>query len=126
MLKDQQAISSRALVVRSKRVGRVQVIALGGQLDVGNCATAETQLETALDEAGSQVVIDTRELEFIDSTGIGLLMTALSSRERVETLRFIPGRAPAVARVLEHNGIDDRAMLADPRPAMRLRALGAA
>jgi|GEM_PF-2905573 len=126
MLKNQQAISSRAFAVRNKRVGQVHVISLCGQVDVGNRALAQAQLEAALEEAGTQLVIDTRELESIDAAGVAALIGAISSRKRVQTLRLIPGRAPAVADALAVNGIDGRAMLADPRPRMSLRASGSA
>jgi anti-anti-sigma factor len=124
MLKDQSVVSDEALVVRTKQVGWVQVIALRGRLGVANCGEAEAQIETALDRGRGQVVVDTRELEFIDSTGVALLVAALSSQDRVKSLRFIPSLSPAVARVLEAHGIDGTAMLDDPRPAMKLRASG--
>jgi|RhiMetdeSRZDD1v2_1073273.scaffolds.fasta_scaffold1554772_1 anti-anti-sigma factor len=117
MLKDQHAVAN-GLAIRTKRVGRVQVITLRGRLELANWAVAESQLEMALRDGEAQVVVDLRELELIDAAGVALLSAAFP-RDRVKTLRLIPGQAPDVARVLESHGIDGRAMLVDPRPAMR-------
>lgn len=121
MLEERHAVAKGELAIRSKRVGRVQVVALRGRLELANCAVAEAELDTVLRDAEQQVVVDLRELELIDSAGIALLVTAFP-RDRVNTLRFIPSRAPDVAPVLERHGIDGTAMLADPRPALKLTA----
>jgi anti-anti-sigma factor len=118
---EQQAVAYKGLTIRSKHVGRVQVITLRGRLELASCAVAEADLGAVLGDAEQPVVVDLREVELIDSAGIALLVTAFP-RDRVRTLRFIPSRAPDVAPILERHGIDGAAMLTDPRPALRLRA----
>jgi anti-anti-sigma factor len=54
-----------------------------------------------------------RELEFIDSTGIALLVAALGHNSDGDRVRFIPSPAPAVARVLELTGLAERLPLAE-------------
>ena len=53
-----------------------------------------------------------RELEFIDSTGIALLVAARSQRRRGRG-PLHPQRSPAVTRVLELTGLSERLPLAD-------------
>jgi anti-sigma B factor antagonist len=106
-------IADGTLVVRSTRRGDTHCISLCGELDLANCRTAEAELHEAM-ENETEVVIDMRELEFIDSTGIALLVAALRHCSETTQLRFIPSESPTVARVLELTGIDQRLPLAEP------------
>jgi anti-anti-sigma factor len=113
MSSDQRKIADGTLLVRTGSNGASRTIALCGELDLANAATAETALEQALDDDGA-VVVDMRELEFIDSTGIALLVAALGRNEAGEQrIRFIPSSSPAVTRVLELTGLAERLPLAE-------------
>jgi anti-sigma B factor antagonist len=112
MSSEQRDIADGTLVVRTAKENGTHVISLCGELDLANAGTAETALEASLENA-SQVVIDMRELEFIDSTGIALLVAALGNNSSEEKVRFIPSPAPAVTRVLELTGLSERLPLAD-------------
>jgi anti-sigma B factor antagonist len=100
------------LTVRITDEGGRRVIALFGELDLATCNTAKTELLDALDANDGQVVLDMRELEFIDSTGIALLVAALR-RSTPDQLRVVASKAAAVARVLNLTGIDERLPQAD-------------
>lgn len=113
MSSEQRDIADGTLIVRTVKEDDTHVISLCGELDLANAGTAETALETSLAEDASQLVIDMRELEFIDSTGIALLVAALGNNGSEERVRFIPSTAPAVTRVLELTGLSERLPLAD-------------
>ncbi|HXS33972.1 MAG TPA: STAS domain-containing protein [Solirubrobacterales bacterium] len=113
MSSEQRDIADGTLVVRTAKEGDTHVISLCGELDLANAGTAETALEASLAETASRVVIDMRELEFIDSTGIALLVAALGNNDGDERVCFIPSAAPAVTRVLELTGLSERLPLAD-------------
>lgn len=108
----QRAVCNGTLTVRVGREGDTQLVALCGELDLANAGTAEAELETVLASVATEVVVDMRDLEFIDSTGIALLVTALHRNGGQDRLRFIPSRSPAVHRVLEITGLEDRLPLA--------------
>jgi len=112
MSSKQQDIADGTLVVRTAKNDKTHTIALCGELDLANASTAESALEESLG-AGTQVVVDMRELEFIDSTGIALLVAALGRGEGEPRVRFIPSTSPAVTRVLELTGLAERLPLAD-------------
>lgn len=112
MASEQQDIADGTLVVRTAKNAEVHTIALCGELDLANASTAEAALTESL-EAGVQVVVDMSELEFIDSTGIALLVSALGRGEDETRVRFIPSSAPAVTRVLELTGLSERLPLAE-------------
>lgn len=48
-------------------------LALGGELDLSNVPTLETTLDTAI-ESGKKVLVDLSGLEFLDSTGLALIV----------------------------------------------------
>lgn len=106
---ERREIVDGTLVLRSEREGNVHRIALAGELDLANSATLESEIEAALAEGEAVVVVDMRELEFIDSTGIALFVAVLgrddAERPRV---RFVPSASAAVNRVLDLTGLSDR------------------
>jgi anti-anti-sigma factor len=108
---EQREIANGTLEVRTSKVGETHVISLSGELDLANADTAEAALEVSLREE-RQVVVDMRELEFIDSTGIALLVAALGHDGGAE-LRFVPSSSPTVNRVLELTGLAERLPLAE-------------
>lgn len=113
MSSEQRDIADGTLVVRTAKEGDAHMISLCGELDLANAGTAKTALDASLEEDTSQVVIDMRELDFIDSTGIALLVAALGNNGDETRVRFIPSSAPAVTRVLELTGLSERLPLAD-------------
>jgi anti-anti-sigma factor len=115
MSSEQREIADGTLVVRTGRDGDSRVIALCGELDLANAGTAERALESCLEDGGSSsVIVDMRELEFIDSTGIALLVATLGAGEAdASRVRFVPSASPAVSRVLELTGLAERLPLVD-------------
>ena len=114
MSSEQREIADGTLVVRMDRDGDSQVIALCGELDLANAATAERALDSCLEDGASSVIVDMRELEFIDSTGIALLVAALGRDDAdAKRVRFVPSASPAVSRVLELTGLAERLPLVD-------------
>ncbi len=113
MSSEQRDIADGTLVVRTAKDGGTHTISLCGELDLANASTAETALQASLAEDAPRIVIDMRELEFIDSTGIALLVAALGNNRDEDRVRFVPSSAPAVARVLELTGLSERLPLAD-------------
>lgn len=110
---DEREITDGTLVVRSGENGTRKVVALVGELDLANAATAEDALEASLAGGDVPVVVDMRELEFIDSTGIALLVSTLNRNESGARVSFIPSSAPAVTRVLKLTGLAERLPLAE-------------
>lgn len=112
MAGEQQDIADGTLVVRTSQNEETHTIALCGELDLANASTAESALEESL-AGDKQVVVDMRKLEFIDSTGIALLVSALGRGGAESRVRFIPSASPAVTRVLELTGLAQRLPLAE-------------
>lgn len=100
-------ISDGTLLVRVAEDGPGNVVCLCGELDLANAPTAEAELDAAM-TAATSVVVDMRELEFIDSTGIALLVGVIGRNSDSASVSFIPSEFPAVKRVLELTGVAER------------------
>ena len=94
------------LTVRIKTEAGTEMLELAGELDMANAATFSAELERAETDAET-ITVDMSELEFIDSTGIAILVAA-HRRANVdgERLRFVRSRAIAVQRVMDVTGLD--------------------
>ena len=113
MPSEQREIADGTLVVRSTESDGSRVVAFAGELDLANAGTAETALQSSFADATLPVIVDMRELEFIDSTGIALLVSALGRNDGEAKISFIPSDSPAVTRVLELTGLAERLPLAE-------------
>jgi anti-anti-sigma factor len=92
--------------------GLVQVT-LAGELDIATHGDAETVLKDVQDSGAPLVVLDLRKLNFMDSTGLRLLVQA-DARARESGQRLAIVRGPeAVHRVLEITGLDAKLDLID-------------
>jgi anti-anti-sigma factor len=72
--------------------GTSAVLALSGELDVASSPMLEAELIRAADR--EFVIVDLRELEFIDSTGLGTLVRAYQQAQEAGR-RFALVRGPA-------------------------------
>lgn len=86
----------------------VQAIAVRGELDLSTAPDLERPLEDLLERGKGPILVDLSECEFIDSTGIALIVRA---RQRLESDG--QGRSLAVCsyndqvrRVLDITGLD--------------------
>jgi anti-sigma B factor antagonist len=100
------SVQDGLLVVDLQDEGDRVRFALSGELDLANACTAELRLEEAL-SSKRPVLIDLSNLEFLDSTGIALLVTALG-RPDARRLEVIPSQTPGVRRVLSLTGLEER------------------
>jgi anti-sigma B factor antagonist len=100
-----------SLAVRSEREGEAQIIELVGELDLDGAPRLEQALRDAEAGDATSIVVDLGGLEFIDSTGLRLLVMAA---ERSKDGRFSLLRGPKqVHRVFEITDLVDRLPFAD-------------
>jgi anti-sigma B factor antagonist len=82
------------------------ILHLGGEVDVANVATLRERLQQAIDDATDPLLVDLSELDFIDSTGLGALvsLTKYAQQREVAFTVALP-RGPA-RRSFEITGLD--------------------
>jgi anti-anti-sigma factor len=83
-----------------------RTVALAGELDLANAETLASELERAESASDGMLTIDLSELEFIDSTGIAILVATYRRLEGGERLCLVPSKARAVRRVMSLTGLD--------------------
>ena len=100
-----------SLALRSEREGDAHIIELIGELDLDGAPRLEEELRAAEAGDATSIVVDLGQLEFIDSTGLRLLVMAA---ERAPTGRFSLLRGPKqVHRVFEITDMVNRLPFAD-------------
>ena len=101
------------LTVHSERDGVLHIIRLEGELDLATADELERELLRVESTDALAIVLDLSTLEFIDSTGVRVLIQA-DARSRANSDRLTLLRGPrAVQRVFELTGILDRLPFAD-------------
>jgi len=106
------------LALTTRRDGRRAVLALRGELDMASARRVEAEVERALAGGTEVVVLDLRELEFMDSSGLRAVLRADAlARRDGWRLAVVDGREP-VRRVFAITGMDQRlTFVADPAAA---------
>lgn len=102
-----QSLSTDALIVETMPDRERVVVTLSGELDIATVPAVVSVL-TELRVAGwADVVLDLRELTFIDSTGLSLLLSAEHAFRALGGTFAIVDGSPEVARLLETVGLSD-------------------
>jgi anti-sigma B factor antagonist len=95
------------LELRSHRQDGTHLISLSGELDLQGCPQVEAELLRAEQGDAGRILVDLSHVDFIDSTGIALLVAAMRRNEgRPERLRVIASESDDVQRLLEVCGLD--------------------
>jgi len=71
----------------TKRVkGNIEILAIKGELDLNNAGAVKTILEREINAGKIYLVIDMKNLEYIDSSGIGVFINTVN---KIRSLRGI-------------------------------------
>lgn len=98
----------RAFTVQLKPRSDVALIAVSGELDIASAPELDQALEQIHPELTKLVIVDLRELEFMDSTGLSIIVHAHQRlAERDCELTLIKG-PPQVQRLLDLTGVAER------------------
>jgi anti-anti-sigma factor len=101
------------LTVRSEREGVLHTIHVQGELDLATADELERELIRVEGTDALSIILDLSDLQFIDSTGVRLLISA-QARSRADAKRLALLRGPpSVQRVFELCGICDLLPFAD-------------
>jgi anti-sigma B factor antagonist len=85
--------------------GETLVFRLRGSLDLATAPAVRAALTDATDRGSHNMIVDLTQLEFLDSTGLGVLIGAhRRTTERGKTLRLIVNDGP-ILRLLNITGL---------------------
>jgi anti-anti-sigma factor len=104
------------LSLQTSIAGRAAVIALSGELDLAGATALERELTRLEAESAAAVVLDLRDVDFMDSSGLRqITLSAQRARELGRRLALVPG-AEQVMRVFEITRMRERLdFVDDPR-----------
>jgi anti-anti-sigma factor len=96
-------------VLHEEELEGVRVIAVSGELDLSTAPRLEAPMEAAIAGEGSRLLIDLSGCEFIDSTGIALIVRAwqqLGGSNNGDSRFALCGLGNQVRRLLEVSGLE--------------------
>jgi anti-anti-sigma factor len=110
-------VVSKPLELRTDNDGGTPRVIASGELDLSTAEDLDAELRRAEAAAPATLVLDLRELEFMDSTGLRAVLAAdARARDRGATLLVV--RAPEeVDRVFRLTRMDHHLQLVDEPPA---------
>jgi anti-sigma B factor antagonist len=89
------------------------LLAVSGELDLASSPALEEQLERAFRLQPAVVILDLRALDFMDSTGLSLLIKAHQSAEGTGKRLCLVKGPPQVQRLLSLTGVQERLTVLD-------------
>ena len=99
--------------VEVEEQGGATVLAVTGELDLRTSPALEERLSRAFDAGAELVILDLRQIEFMDSTGLRVLLTAHQrAHETGRRFALVKG-ADQVERVLTLTGVRDLLTVVD-------------
>jgi len=94
------------LEIKSDRNGNVCAVTLDGEIDVYTAPRLKEELVSAVESGCHNVVVDMEKVGFIDSSGLGVLVSALRrARERDGVVRIVCTR-DNILKIFRITGLD--------------------
>lgn len=95
------------------------LLSVAGELDLASGPTLERELEVAFDGNPGLVILDLRQLEFMDSTGLSVLIRAHNTAQAQGQRLGIVGGSRQVRRLLNLTGVADRLTIVESPDQLR-------
>jgi anti-anti-sigma factor len=89
------------------------ILVVSGELDVASGPTLEQELASAEASNAQLVILDLRDLEFIDSTGLSIVIKAHQQAEASGRRFAVVRGSSQVQRLLGLTGVEERLTLVD-------------
>jgi anti-anti-sigma factor len=102
------------LSVKAQAEGRRHTLVLAGELDLATAPELDAKTEQACANGAGELVLDLRELAFIDSTGLRAILRAQEHCEAHRCELFLTPGPPAVQRLFELTGLLERLAFREP------------
>jgi anti-sigma B factor antagonist len=94
------------LTLDSRTEGPFQIVAVGGEIDVYTAPRLREAIVAAIDAGHTRLVVDVEKVEFLDSTGLGVLVGALKHARTGGGDIALDGAPTHVWKVFQITGLD--------------------
>ena len=91
--------------VSTERHGDAAVVTVAGEVDAHTAGAVRTAVEAAIGPQ-ARVVVDLTDVSFLDSTGLGVFVTALKHLHEQQGSLDLVITSPRVLKVFELTGLD--------------------
>jgi anti-sigma B factor antagonist len=99
-------VSRVDLDVSSRDEGRFVVVAAIGEVDVFTAPILDTELTRLVSDGKADLVVDLSRVDFLDSTGLSVIVKALARVREAEGSIAVVVTAERVAKVFRITGLD--------------------
>jgi anti-anti-sigma factor len=103
----------------TRRDGKRTIFCMEGTLDVVTAPAGQEALQRFVTDHGPHVVLDTSRMDFIDSKGVGALISAAKAARDAKGGIYLPNPATPVRKILETCGLMS---LFPPHPPAEIEA----
>jgi anti-sigma B factor antagonist len=104
------------LTVQTQNGSDQVLVSVQGEVDLATAPELEAVLEQALQGAAKQLVVDLREVGFLDSSGLSLLVRQDRRARRISRRLIVIKGPPQVQQVFEMTGLSEYLTLVDEPP----------
>jgi anti-anti-sigma factor len=104
------------LKLATNRRGLAAIIQLGGTLDLRGAPEFDSEIERLLHGDTKEIVVDLREIDFMDSIGLRSLVAAHRRALRAGVPLWVVRGGPPVTQILRMTGLDMTLPLIDELP----------
>lgn len=87
--------------VTKQTLGQVDCVAIGGRLTAAEAATVRAEVLEVIEQGNAQLVLDLAALEFCDSSGLSVLISALRAARSRDGNVALAALTPAVRALIE-------------------------
>jgi anti-sigma B factor antagonist len=95
------------LDITVRKMGNKAVVAVAGEIDVYTSPLLQERLVEVLRDGSASIVLDLSAVTFLDSTGLGVLITGLKRCRSADGDLVLVTAQPNVLKVLEITGLND-------------------
>ncbi len=81
-------------------------VRLYGEVDIYNSESLKSELHALVDDKKADIVLDCTSLKYIDSTGLGVLVSALKKVKEARKQISIINLKPYIAKIFTLTGLD--------------------
>lgn len=106
-------LSIEVITVAEKRFDDVAIVRLSGEIDVYTSAILKARLDALVEDARRQLIINLDDIQFIDSTGLGVLVYGLKAVRELDGGVAIVVTNPRITRAFEVTGLTSVFMIFD-------------
>ncbi len=99
-------MESSELKVTKELIGEETQIILSGEIDIYTSQTFKNELNEVISSSKGDIYIDCKDLSYIDSTGLGILVGALKEKRKENNDIYISNLKDNIKKLFVITGLD--------------------